>query len=341
MTSIPTSEAEASTEIMKAAWYNQTGTAQAVLQLGELPVLSPGLGEVRVRVHISGVNPADVVVRSGLYTPPAVFSETIPHSDGAGIIDQIGEGIDSARLGERVWIWNAQWKRPFGTAAQYVVLPSEQAVRLPDKVDFATGATLGIPALTAWRAVTIEGIVAGKTLFISGGAGAVGNVAIQIAKAQGATVITTVSSEEKAEYSRAAGADYIINYRTEVVPERVAAITNGRGVDQVIEVDIATNAGLISKIIAPHGTIVVYGTKEANTTFPVIDFNVSSISVRFFTVFELQSIIRASAVQGINDLLEQGQLKPIVGARFPLAQIAQAHEAVEQGKVIGNVVVEI
>lgn len=335
------SEAEASTEIMKAAWYDQTGSAQVVLQLGELPLLSPSPGEVRVRVHTSGVNPSDVAARSGAFTPPVVFPETIPHSDGAGIIDQVGEGIDSARIGERVWIWNAQWKRPFGTAAQYVVLPSEQAVRLPDNVDFATGATLGIPALTAWRAVTIEGSVAGKTLFISGGAGAVGNLAIQIAKAQGATVITTVSSEEKAKYSRVAGADYIINYRTEVVPERVAAITNDRGVDQVIELDIATNADLISEIIAPHGTIVVYGTKKVNTTFPAIDFIVNSISVRFFIVYELQSTIRALAVQEINNLLEQGQLKPIIGTRFPLTQIAQAHEAVEQGKVIGNVVVEI
>lgn len=242
MNTISTSEAEASTEIMKAAWYDQTGPAEAVLQLGELPILSPGPGEVRVRVHTSGVNPSDIASRSGSFTPPAVFSRTIPHSDGAGIIDRVGEGVDLARVGERVWIWNGAWKRAFGTAAEYVVLPSEQAVWLSDNVDFAAGATLGIPALTAWRAVTMEGSIAGKTLLITGGAGSVGNLTIQIAKAQGATVITTISSDEKAEHAHAAGADYIINYRTEVVPERVAAITNDRGVDQVIELDIAVNA---------------------------------------------------------------------------------------------------
>jgi NADPH2:quinone reductase len=341
MAPISTSEAEASTEMMKAAWYDQTGSAQAVLQLGELPLPCLGASEVRVRIHTSGVNPSDIASRSGSFTPPAVFPQTIPHSNGAGIIEQVGEDIDLARIGERVWIWNAQWKRSFGTAAQYVVLPAEQAVRLPDRVNFAVGATLGIPALTAWRAVTTAGTVAGKTLFISGGAGAVGNLAIQIAKAQGATVITTVSSEEKAEHSRAAGADYIINYRTEIIPERVAAITNDRGVDQVIELDIATNAPILSEIIAPHGTIVVYGTSGLDTTFPAIDFIVNSISVRFFIVYELQPTIRTLAVQGVNDLLEQGRLRPVVGARFPLAQIAQAHEAVEQGKVIGNVVIEI
>lgn len=149
MTNSSTFEVECSTELMQAVWYDEKGSAEQVLQFGKLPIPMPSPGEVRVRLYASGVNPSDVKSRGGFYTPPKVFSRTVPHSDGAGVIDQVGEGVNQARIGERVWIWNAQWKRAFGTAAQYVVLPAEQAVILPDNVDFAAGATLGIPALTA------------------------------------------------------------------------------------------------------------------------------------------------------------------------------------------------
>lgn len=341
MTSLSTPEVESSTELMQAVWYDEKGLAEQVLQSGELPVPIPSPGEVRIRIRASGVNPSDVKSRGGFYTPPKVFSRTIPHSDGAGVIDRVGEGVDQARIGERVWIWNAQWNRASGTAAEYVVLPAEQAVVLPNNVDFAVGATLGVPALTAWRAVTIEGGVAGKILFIAGGAGAVGHFAIQVAKAKGATVITTVSSDEKAAHAHQAGADYILNYRTESVVERVKEITNGKGVDLVVDVDIAANAPILPDIIAPHGTIVVYGTSASDVPLSILRFIVDSVSIRFFIVYELQSIVRQAAISDLTNLLQTGVVTAAIGKHFPLTEIVDAHHAVETGKVIGNVVVDI
>ena len=239
---------------------------------------------------------------------------------------QVGEGIDQTRIGERVWIWNGQWNRPFGTAAQYVVLPSEQAVVLPNNVDFAVGATLGVPALTAWRAVTMEGDVAGKTLFVAGGAGAVGHFAIQIAKAKGSTVITTVSSDEKAAHAHQAGADYILNYRTQSVVERVKEITNGKGVDLVIDVDIAANGPILPDIIAQHGTIMVYGTSALDVNLPILRFIVDSVSIRFFVVYELQSAVRQAAISDLTDLLQAGAVTAAIGKHFPLTAIVDAPE---------------
>jgi NADPH:quinone reductase len=195
---------------MKAVWYERSGSAREVLQYGELPDPEPGPGDVRVRLHASGVNPSDWKTRSG--TRPMVAPRVIPHSDGAGVIDRVGPGVDPARLGERVWIWNGQWRRAFGTAATLIALPSEHAVRLPDGTSFEAGACLGIPALTAHRAVTIDGLPEGQSVLVAGGAGAVGHYAIQFAKLLGAAqVIATVSSDEKAAHAKAAGADEIIN----------------------------------------------------------------------------------------------------------------------------------
>ena len=341
MVVFPTSEIAVSTEVMQAVWYDETGLAEQVLQVGELPIPLPDPGEVRVRIYASGVNPSDVKSRGGFYTPPMVFSKTVPHSDGAGVIDQVGEGVDQGRIGERVWIWNAQWKRAFGTAAQYVALPADQAVVLPNTVDFAAGATLGVPALTAWRAVTIQGDVTGKTLFIAGGAGAVGHFAIQVAKAKGATVITTVSSDEKAAHAGQAGADYILNYRTESVVERVKDITNGKGVDLVIDVDIAANASILPDIIAPHGAVAVYGTSALDVTLPILQFIVDSVSIQFFIVYEFQPIVRQAAISDLTHLLQTGVVTAAIGKHFPLAAIVDAHHTVENGKVIGNVVVDV
>src|SRR5918993_3703342 len=181
---------------MRAAWYERTGPAHEVLQVGEMPDPEPGPGEIRVRIHASGVNPSDWKTRSG--SRPMAGPRVIPYSDGAGVIDRVGPSVPEGRLGERVWVWNAQWKRPFGTAAEFTVLPAEQAVRLPETTSFDEGACLGIPALTAHRAVTIDGPVEGQTVLVAGGAGAVGHYAIQFARLLGAaTVIATVSSPEK------------------------------------------------------------------------------------------------------------------------------------------------
>ncbi len=212
---------------MRAAWYEKNGPAAEVLHLGEIETPKPGPGEVRVKLKTSGVNPSDVKTRAGTARKIA-FPRVIPQSDGAGEIDMVGEGVAPSRVGERVWTWNAQWKRPFGTAAEYIVLPANQAVRLPDAISFEAGACFGIPALTAWHAIDLAGTGSGSTLLIAGGAGAVAHYAIQFAKARGATVITTVSSAAKAKLARDAGADHTIDYKTENVGERVMALTKRR-----------------------------------------------------------------------------------------------------------------
>jgi NADPH2:quinone reductase len=207
---------------MRAAYYEKNGPAAEVLHVGEVETPQPGPGEVRVKLKTSGVNPSDVKTRAGMARKIA-FPRVIPQSDGAGVIDMVGEGVARSRVGERVWTWNGAWKRPFGTAAEYIVLPEAQAVRLPDAVSFEAGACLGIPALTAWHAIDIAGAKSGATLLIAGGAGAVSHYAIQFAKARGANVLTTVSSPEKAKVAREAGADVTIDYKTENVGERVKA----------------------------------------------------------------------------------------------------------------------
>ena len=209
---------------MRVAYYERNGSARDVLRVGEVETPQPARNEVRVRLHTSGVNPSDVKNRAGL-TRKIAFPRVIPHSDGAGEIEAVGEGVPACRIGERVWVWNGQWRRPFGTAAQFVVLPAEQAVPLPANTGMDDGACLGIPAYTAYHAVVLAGVKEGSTVLVAGGAGAVGHYAVQFAKRRKATVITTVSSPEKAAIARQAGADHVIDYRRENVGARVKAIT--------------------------------------------------------------------------------------------------------------------
>ncbi len=326
---------------MRAAYYEQTGPAREVLRVGELETPEPGPGEVRVRVRVSCVNPSDVKNRGGGPNRPMPFPAIVPHSDGAGEIDKLGEGVDGGRLGERVWTWNAQFGRAFGTAAEYVVLPEAQAVRLPDTTDYDVGACLGIPLLTAYRGITIEGPAAGQTLLIAGGAGAVGHYAIQIAKRQGATVVTTVSSAEKAEYAKAAGADHVLDYKREDVAARVREITDGRGVDRVLEVDLAGNAALDPQVLAHRGTVVVYGSNRPEMTLPFLPYLANEVTIRFFIVYRLDAAVRRDCEAALHELLESGDLRHAIAARYPLAETAAAQEAVESGQVMGNVVVEI
>ena len=325
---------------MRAAFYDQNGTARQVLKLGDVETPRPGPGEVRVKLVTSGVNPSDVKARAGS-TRKIAYPRVIPHSDGAGEIDMVGSGIPAARIGERVWLWNAQWLRPFGTCAQYVTLPSPQAVRLPANSSFAQGACFGIPAMTAAHAVAVARVAPGVTLLIAGGAGAVGHYAVQFAKTAGATVITTVSSAEKADAARRAGADHTIDYKREDVGARVMAITDKKGVDAVIELDVAANARLIPQVLRPRGRVVVYGTGAAEGALPLMFLLRNAITLQFIYVYELDAAERAAALAAIERGATAGTLITNVGATFPLAEIVAAHEAVEQGKVLGNVVVEI
>lgn len=327
---------------MQAAFYERTGPAAEVLTLGELPDPIPGPGEVRVRLRWSGVNPSDVKSRAGLRSKVLAFPRIVPHSDGMGVVDAVGEGVSASRVGERVWVWNAAWGRPGGTAAQSVVLSSRQAVALPAGTPDEAGACLGIPALTALHAVLTGGGVEGRSVLVAGGAGAVGHYAVQFARQLGAAqVITTVSSDEKAAIARTAGADLAIDYRRENVAERVREATAGQGVQRVIEVDIAANRLLDLDVIASGGDCVVYGSGQGEFTLPFFPLIVKNLTLRFFIVYNLADADRARAEAVLADFLRRGVLQHCIAQRLPLAQCVQAHELVESGRAIGNVVVEL
>jgi NADPH:quinone reductase len=325
---------------VRAAWYTRNGEARDVLTVGEMPAPEPGPGEVRVRLHCSGVNPSDVKSRRGR---PLVGERVIPHSDGAGVVDKVGDGVPHSRIGERVWTWNGQWRRPFGTAAEFIALPSEQAVPLPDGTGFAEGACLGIPATTAFQAVRLVPQVEGRTLLVIGASSAVGHYATRIASLAGARVIGTVGSAEKAAHARAAGAAETIDYKTEDVAARITELTGGKGVDAVIDMDLSSTAGLVGKgVLAPHGTLVCYGSNRMDEVgIPFREFLFRNIALRFYVVYELLPEDRQAVLAGLKELLESGKLLHTIGARFPLERIVEAHEAVESGRVLGNVVVDL
>jgi len=323
---------------VKAVWYEKNGKARDVLSFGDMDTPSPGPGEVRVGLRASGVNPSDVKSRLGR---PMAGPRIIPHSDGAGEIDAVGEGVPRERIGERVWIWNGQWQRPFGTAAQHICLPSEQAVKLAEGIGYAEAACFGIPLLTAVHAMRLARPAPGKTVLVTGAASAVGHYAVQIARLAGMRVIGTASAERRA-HAEAAGAE-IIDYKAENVAERVVAMTGGKGADAVIDMDLSTTAALVPQgILAAHGTYVCYGSNVAAAipiSFP--DFLFRCIDLRFFVVYELTPEERLWALAEVDRLLAGGALVHAIGARFPLADAVAAHEAVEAGKTIGNVVLEI
>jgi len=324
---------------MKAAYYEANGSAREVLRVAEIATPTAGASEVRVKLATSGVNPSDVKARAG--SRKIAWPQLIPQSDGAGVIDQVGDGVPQSRLGERVWVWNGQWKRPFGTAAEYIALPQAQAVKLPDKVSFEEGACLGIPAMTAHHAVMLAGATKDTTLLVSGGAGAVGQYVIQFAKLAGATVFTTISSPEKATVALEAGADHVIDYKREDVGARVMELTGKRGVDSFIDMDIVANAKLLPGVLRPKGSLIIYGTGGAEATIPSSFCLVNSITLKFFLIYEQDEASRARTIAAINDALAKGKLmNRVAKPTFALKDIVAAHEAVEKSS-IGNVVVTI
>lgn len=325
---------------MRAAFYDTTGPAREVLRVGELPDPVPSAGEVRVRLQWSGVNPSDVKTRAGLRSKTLAFPRIVPHSDGMGVIDAVGAGVDPARIGQRVWTWNAAWGRAFGTAAERVALPATQAVPLADAIDGAAAACFGIPAQTALHAVLTAGGVRGQRVLVAGGAGAVGHYAIQFARLHGARqVLTTVSGEAKAAHARAAGADACIDYKREDVAARVRELTASEGVDRVIEVDMATNAALNAELLKPEGLCVVYGSSAGTMTLPFFPYIAKNLRVHCFIEYNLNEADRAGVLAGMA--AAQAALQHSVALRLPLERIAEAHEAVESGRVIGNVVLDL
>lgn len=326
---------------MIAGWYKQFGAAKDVLEVGEMELPSVGPAEVRVRVHASGVNPSDVKKRAG-YGDPFTEERIIPHSDGAGVIDQTGSEVDPNRVGERVWLYNGQYERPLGTAAEYIVLPAVQAVPLPGPLGFAEGACLGIPAMTAHRCLFAQGPIAGKKVLITGGAGAVGNYAIQFAKAAGANIITTISSQEKETYARQAGADHVIDYKKEDVVGTIMELTEGTGVDRIVDVDFGGNLPVTQAVLKNNGMVSVYASAGDRTPrFPVYTFMYKNINLQLVLVYNMPEDAKQRACSDINQAVESGSLTHKIAGRFPLDQLAAAHEAVESGTKIGNIIVEI
>ena len=325
---------------MKAVWYERNGGAKEVLVFGDQPTPQPADNEVRVKLFASGVNPSDVKSR---LARPLQEPFIVPHSDGAGIIDAIGQGVDPARMGERVWVWNAQWQRPMGTSAQYVCLPSEQAAHLPDGTSFQEGACMGIPGLTALQAVRIAGDVTKQTVLVTGASSAVGHYVTQMLKRLGAKVIGTVGSAAKAAHAKEAGADNCLFYKTDDVVAQVKDLTHGTGVDTIIDMDFSTTISWVAQgILRPHGHLVCYGSNpplEVPVMFRPLLYN--SISMSFFLVYDLPVQQREPCVQILNRMLENKQLKHTIGATFSLQETAQAHLTVEAGQTIGNVLVEV
>lgn len=326
---------------MKAVWYNETGEAGSVLNISELDTPTPEKGEVLVRLHASGINPSDVKSRAGL-RGPMPFDQVIPHSDGAGVIEGVGVDVDASRVGERVWIWNGAWQRPNGTCAEYITVPSDQAAFLPDNVSYEAGACLGIPASTAYYGVYADGPVDGKTVLVTGGAGAVGHYAIQFAKLGGAKVITTVSGPEKAAHAKTAGADAIINYREGDTAEAIMSATDGQGVDRIVEVEFGGNLEVSNKVLRTNGVIATYGSMGVmEPTLPFYPMMFKGTTLRMYLVYLLSDEARKMTVDGVNRIISNSNMVHAITETYDINDAAAAHKAVESGTVIGNVVIQI
>lgn len=326
---------------MLAARYEKTGPAREVLRVVEMERPEPEAGEVRVRVGVSGVNPTDVKSRAGATGGGLPGPFQIPHQDGAGVIDAVGEGVDPGRIGERVWLYFAAWQRPWGTAAQWTRIPGEQAVQLPEGASADLGATLGIPALTAHRCLLADGPIDGATILVAGGAGAVGHAAIELARWAGAgRVIATVSSEEKAALARAAGAHETVNYREDDAAERIRAAAPD-GVDRVVELSLAQNLQLDLAVCAPYAVITTYANDGGDeAAVPVRALMGPNLVLRFVLVYTMPRDALRHAVRDVTRALHDGALSPLPLHRFGLEQVADAHEAVERG-VTGKVLVDV
>ena len=320
---------------MKAAIYRSTGAARDVLRVEDVDRPEPGPGEVLVRVRASGVNPTDVKARSGA-TPRPVDGFQIPHHDGAGVIEALGPGVDPARAGQRVWLWFAAHGSRWGTAAEWTVVPSRQAVLLPEGASFELGASLGVPAMTAHRCLSADGPVTGESVLVAGGAGAVGHFAIELAKYAQARVVATVSGPEKAALAAKAGADLVVNYRDPDVIDQIKAFTPV--VDRVAEVALGANLRLDLALAGPSTVVVTYAADGPDPVIPVRACMTANVALRFILVYGMPSPAFDAAITDITAALTAGALTELPVHRFPLSEITAAHEAAESG-VVGKVIV--
>lgn len=324
---------------MKAAYYEKNGPARDVLVVGDKPVRQPGGGEVLVRVCASGVNPSDVKSRAAR---PLSGDYVIPHSDGAGVVEAVGDGVSPSRIGERVWLWNGQWKRVDGTAAETITLAADQAVVLPDGVGFDVGACAGIPLLTAIQAVEFARHSEAETILVTGAGSSVGHYVTQLAAWSGMKVIGT-ASPRRADMVTAAGGSAVVDYRVDNLGTAILEANGGARVDAIIDMDFSTSIDLVRQaVLRPHGSLICYGSNDMNEiAVPFRDLLFNSLSFKFFLVYELTAGQRASALSAACDALSSGRLQTLIDATFSLDDTASAHEKVESGTALGNVVLEI
>ena len=327
---------------MKAVWFESFGPAAQTLVSGEQPTPQPGPGEVLVKIATTGINPSDVKKRAGAFPNLLDTGLVIPHSDGAGVVEAVGEGVDISRIGQRVFVYQAQYARRFGTAAQYVALDSLRAPCLPDSTSFEVGACIGIPIMTAHRCVFADGPVTGQTVLVTGGAGRVGYYAIQWAKWGGATVVATASNPEDEATCRAMGSDYVVNHREDNWGEGVLACVGDDKVQRVVEVEFGVNLPEVMQCAAIGATIATYSsTVVKEPQLPFLQMMFMDLTIRMVLVYAMPEAAKALAVADTCELLAQGKLQHRIAHSLPFEQMARSHELIEQGGFGGCVVVNI
>jgi len=327
---------------MKAAQYNKMGSANDVLEIVDIDMPTPKHGEVLVRLHCSAVHPSDVKKRAGAFPDLLKDGFIIPHSDGAGVIEAVGRGVPHSRIGERVWVYQAQYGRRFGTAAEYVSVDSNTAVLLPDNTDFAIGASMGIPAMTAHRCVFADGPVEDQTILVTGGAGRVGHYTIQWAKYAGANVIATASNPEAESHCYAAGADAVCPHQGEELLSTVADMTDGQGVERIVDGEFGGNLPALLDVARLGATIATYASMQVPE--PVIPFRrmmFMDLTVRMVLVYAMPESAKLDASSDVTDFLERNLLQHRIAHRVTLDNVADSHELIEQAGFYGMVLVDI
>jgi len=327
---------------MHAAWFEAFGPAADVLQLGDIDTPSAGSGEVLVRLHTSAVNPSDTKKRAGSFPNLLDGGLVIPNSDGAGIIEAVGDGVDDSRVGQRVWVYQAQFARRFGTAADYVAIDSARAPTLPDNAGFEVGACLGIPAMTAHRCVFSDGEVGGQRIVVTGAAGRVGYYATQWASQAGAIVIATASNDEDSAACKTAGAEHVVNHRSDNFTADILAATGGDRVDRIIDLEFGANLTTSLDVLKTSGTIVTYGsTAVPEPTLPFFQMMYLDLNVQFVIVYAMPETAKQHAIADIAVALEHDRLHHRIAARMSLDDVAKANELIEQGNIRGAVILDI
>lgn len=326
---------------MRAAIFDSFGSARDVLRVVDVETPVPGPGEVLVRLHTSAVNPSDVKKRAGSFPDLLDGGFVIPNSDGAGIIEAVGEGVSDTRVGDRIWVYQAQYSRRFGTAAEYVAIDAARAPVLPNGVGFEVGACLGIPAMTAHRCVFADGDVAGQTVLVTGGAGRVGHYAIQWASQAGARVIATASNSEDADACRSAGAQDVVDHSKDSFAEAVLDVVSNDRVDRVVDVEFGANLPVSLRVLRVGGTIATYSsTQVPEPALPFFRMMYQDLTVRFVIVYAMPESAKAAAIKDITRALEEERLEHRIARTLPLEDIAEANELIEQGRLRGSLILD-